>query len=82
VIKTEDDNVVGFAVNETLHLESEKGKTAEVKPLKKDRVTRGSRGNVVFSRKEKVARVVLPPPTVPQLAPLDGKSDGKAEAKD
>jgi DNA gyrase subunit A len=77
VIKTDDDeNVVGFAINEPLTLESEKGKTMEVKPLKKDRVPRGSRGSLAFSRKEKVARVVTPPPTVPQLA-ADSKSETK-----
>ena len=78
VIKTDDDeNVVGFAINEPLTLESEKGKTMEVKPLKKDRVPRGSRGSLAFSRKEKVARVVTPPPTVPQLAAADAKSETK-----
>jgi len=77
VIKTDDDeSVVGFAINEPLALESEKGKTMEVKPLKKDRVPRGSRGSLAFSRKEKVARVVTPPPTVPQLA-ADSKSETK-----
>ena len=40
----DDDNVVGFAVNEPLVLESDKGKTEEVKALKKDRVPRGSQG--------------------------------------
>ncbi len=78
VIKTDDDeNVVGFGINETLTLESDKGKTMEVKPLKKDRVPRGSRGSLAFSRKEKVARVVLPPPTVPQLAAPDAKTETK-----
>jgi DNA gyrase subunit A len=79
VIKTDDnENVVGFGVNETLTLESEKGKTMEVKPLKKDRVPRGSRGSLAFSRKEKVARIVTPPPSVPQLAaPADSKTESK-----
>jgi DNA gyrase subunit A len=80
VIKTDDDiNVIGFAINEPLTLESEKGKITEVKPLKKDRVPRGSKGSLVFTRKEKAARVVLPPPSVPpQLAPLEAsKSESK-----
>jgi DNA gyrase subunit A len=78
VIKTDDDeSVVGFAINEPLALESEKGKTMEVKPLKKDRVPRGSRGSLAFSRKEKVARVVTPPPSVPELAAADAKSETK-----
>src|SRR5262249_50297194 len=79
VIKTDDDeNVVGFCVNEPLTLESEKGKTMEVKPLKKDRAPRGSRGSLAFSRKERVARVVSAPPTVPALpAPDAGKPETK-----
>ena len=59
VIKTDEGvDVVGFAINDMLTLESDKGKTVEVKPLKKDRVPRGSKGRQVFSRKEKVARIV------------------------
>ena len=78
VIKTDDDiNVVGFAINAAITLESEKGKTTEVKALKKDRVPRGSKGSVVFSRKEKVARVIIAPPTVPELAPLDAPKETK-----
>jgi DNA gyrase subunit A len=80
VIKTDEGvDVVGFAVNDTLALESDKGKTADVKPLKKDRVPRGSKGRQVFSRKEKVARIVVGPPTVPQLAAPEG---GKSETKE
>jgi DNA gyrase subunit A len=68
VMKTEDDaHVIGFAVNAPLVLESDKGKTEEVRPLKKDRVPRGSKGRVVFSRKERVERIVTPPPAAPQL---------------
>jgi DNA gyrase subunit A len=78
VIKTDDGvDVMGFAINDTLTLESDKGKTAEVKPLKKDRVPRGSKGRQVFSRKEKVARIVTPPPSVPQLAAPEGKPETK-----
>jgi len=51
----------------------------EVKPLKKDRVPRGSRGSLAFSRKEKVARVVTAPPTVPVLPASEG---GKSETKE
>jgi DNA gyrase subunit A len=80
VIKTDEGvDVMGFAINETLSLESDKGKTAEVKPLKKDRVPRGSKGRQVFSRKDKVARVVTPPPSVPQLAAPDA---AKPETKE
>jgi DNA gyrase subunit A len=80
VIKTDEGiNVLGFAVNEPLNVESEKGKTEEVKPLKKERVPRASKGRVVFSRKEKVLRIVLPPPSVPSLPAADG---AKSEAKD
>ena len=55
---------------------SDKGKTEEIRPLKKGRVPRGAKGSQVFPRKEKVARVVVAPPSVPQIAPAD-KSEGK-----
>ena len=78
VIKTDEGvDVMGFAINDALTLESDKGKTAEVKPLKKDRVPRGSKGRQVFSRNEKVARIVVAPPTVPELAPDGGKPETK-----
>jgi DNA gyrase subunit A len=79
VIKTDEGvDVMGFAINEPITLESDKGKTAEARALKKDRVPRGSKGRQVFSRKEKVARIVTAPPTVPQLAAPDApKSEGK-----
>jgi DNA gyrase subunit A len=78
VIKTEDDApVVGFTVGETLVLESEKGKTEEIRPLKKDRVPRGGKGRQVFGRKDRVARVVTPPPTVPELAAPPEKAESK-----
>jgi DNA gyrase subunit A len=80
VIKTGDDEkVVGFTVDETLTVESEKGKTEEVKPLKKSVAARATKGELVFTRKEKVARVVWPPVTVPDLTgaepPVPGKGD-------
>jgi DNA gyrase subunit A len=62
----DDDQVVGFTVDEPLVLESEKGKTEEIRPLKKELVARGGRGHQIW-RKEQVARVVTPPPAVPQL---------------
>ncbi len=78
VIKTEEGvDVMGFTINEPLTLESDKGKTAEVRALKKDRVPRGSKGRQVFSRKERVARVVTASPTVPELAAPDAKSETK-----
>jgi DNA gyrase subunit A len=78
VIKIDDDvQVVGFTINEPLMLESDKGKSEEVRPLKKDRVPRGSKGRQVFSRKEKVARVVTPPPVVPALAAPADKPETK-----
>jgi DNA gyrase subunit A len=81
VIKTEDDvQVVGFTVDEPLVLESDKGKTQEVRPLKKDRVPRGSKGRQVFPRKERVLRVVTPPPSVPQLQAAGGSD--KSESKE
>jgi DNA gyrase subunit A len=64
----EDDRVLGFTVDAPLVLESEKGKTEEVKPYKKDLVARGGKGSQVW-KKDKVARVVVPPVTVPSLTP-------------
>jgi DNA gyrase subunit A len=82
VIKTDEHvRVVGFTVNEELKLESEKGNTREVKPLKKERATIGSAGHVVFSRKERVARVVAEAVEVPELAAPSDKAD-KSESKD
>jgi DNA gyrase subunit A len=67
VIKIDDDDrVIGFTVDEPLVLESEKGKTHEIAPFKKDLVARGSKGQQ-FWRKEKVARVMPTPVTVPDL---------------
>jgi hypothetical protein len=65
-----------------LVLESDKGKTEEIRPLKKDRVPRGGRGHQVFGRKGVVARVVTPPPTVPELAAPPEKTDTKSETKE
>src|SRR5262249_41548900 len=82
VIKTDDGvHVVGFTINEPLVLESDKGKTEEIRPLKKDRVPRGSKGRQVFSRKERVERVVTQPPTVPQLGSSASGAD-KSESKE
>jgi DNA gyrase subunit A len=81
VIKTDDDaQVVGFTINEPLVIESDKGKTEEVRPLKKDRVPRGSKGRQMFSRKERVERVVTQPPSVPQLSAT--QSSDKSETKE
>jgi DNA gyrase subunit A len=77
VIKIDDDvSVVGFTVDEPLVLESDKGRTEEVRPLKKDRVPRGSKGRQIFSRKERVERVITAPVAVPEL-PADDKSETK-----
>jgi DNA gyrase subunit A len=78
VIKLDEGvHVAGFTINEPLVLESDKGKTEEIRALKKDRVPRGSKGRQVFPRKEKVARVVTPPPTVPALS-AGSESESKA----
>jgi DNA gyrase subunit A len=68
----EEDRVVGFTIDEPLTVESEKGKTEEIRPLKGRREARDRKGNVIWTRKDRVARVVLPPVAVPQLAPEDG----------
>lgn len=72
----EDDRVVGFTVDEPLVVESEKGKEGRIEPLKKNRVTRGLKGELIkpFTRKDRVAKVVPPPVTVPALAAPAGAS--------
>ena len=42
-----------------------------------NRVPRGSKGRQIFSRKERVERVVTPPVVVPELPAADGKSESK-----
>jgi DNA gyrase subunit A len=66
--KDEDVHVIGFSVNETLNVESEKGRAEELKPLKKFRKPAGAAGDLVFSKKERVARIVTSAVVVPELA--------------
>jgi DNA gyrase subunit A len=80
-LSEDDDRVVGFTVDELLTVESEKGKTAEVKPLKKDRGARATKGDLLWTRKDRAAKIVAPPIVVPQLAKDDGKPDGKSNGK-
>jgi DNA gyrase subunit A len=67
-LNDEDDRVVGFTVDEDLVVESEKGKEETIKALKKNRGARNTKGSVIWTRKDRVARIVPPPVTVPQLA--------------
>jgi DNA gyrase subunit A len=76
----DDDRVLAFTVNETLTVENEKGKQATVEPLKKRREKRATKGSVIWTRKDRVAKIVPPPIVVPQLG--DGKSNGKSEHGD
>jgi DNA gyrase subunit A len=71
----DDDRVVGFSVNEPLVLESDKGKTEQVRALKKDMVARGGKGAQLW-RKDKVARVVVEAPSVPQLVEAAPNGEG------
>jgi DNA gyrase subunit A len=64
----DDDRVVGFTVDEELLAESEKGKQETIKALKKNRAARNSRGDLLWTRKDRVARVIPPAVTVPVLA--------------
>jgi DNA gyrase subunit A len=66
----DDDRLVGFTVDAPLVLESEKGKTEEIKPFKKDLVARGGKGSQVW-KKDKVARIVAPPLNVPSLTQME-----------
>ncbi len=74
----DDDRVVGFSVDEALTVENEKGKqaTVEVPKSKKARAARGGKGTVIWTRKDRVARVVPSPVAVPQLAPDGTKPEG------
>jgi DNA gyrase subunit A len=72
----EGDRVAGFSVGEPLTVENEKGKTAEVSPLKKHVSGRGQKGQLLWTRKDRVARVVLPPVTVPSLHKGNGVPEG------
>ncbi|HEY7956325.1 MAG TPA: DNA gyrase subunit A, partial [Polyangia bacterium] len=67
----DDDRVVGFSVDEPLAVESEKGKRADIAPLKRHRAPRGGKGAVIWTRKDRVAKVVTAEVTVPQLASGD-----------
>ncbi len=62
----DDDRLVGFAVDQPLVIESEKGRSEELRPVKKELTARGGKGTQVW-KKERVARVVVAPPTVPVL---------------
>ena len=64
----DDDRLMGFAVDAPLTIESEKGRTEDLRPLKKEAVARGGKGTQAW-KKERVARVVPPAPTVPTLEP-------------
>ncbi len=63
---SDDDRLVGFSVDAPLSVEGDKGRTEEIKPLKKDLSARGGKGTQLW-KKERVAKVVTAPPTVPSL---------------
>src|SRR5207244_3417928 len=51
VIKVGDgDRVLGFAVDEKLTLETEKGKTLEIEPAKREATGRGGKGRAASKR--------------------------------
>ena len=67
VVKCDDDDrVVGFTVDEPLVIETDKGKVFEVKPLKREVVSRGGRGGQL-TRKDRITQVVYVVPQVPVL---------------
>jgi hypothetical protein len=72
------DRVLGFTVDSPLVAESKKGKTHELKPLKKVAVSRGGKG-VQFWRKDNVNRIVLPPVEVPQLPAPETNGHGASK---
>ena len=75
---SDDDRVVGFSVDEDLVVESEKGKQETVKALKKNRAPRATRGEVIWTRKDRVAKIIPAPVTVPQVTSSAGKPDGES----
>jgi DNA gyrase subunit A len=79
-LSEDDDRVVGFTVDDTLTVENEKGKTEELKALKKNRGPRNTKGSLLWTRKDRTAKVVAAPIVVPQL-PSDGKTNGKSDGK-
>jgi DNA gyrase subunit A len=80
-LSEDDDRVVGFTVDDTLTVENEKGKTEELKALKKNRGPRNTKGSLLWTRKDRTAKVVAAPIVVPELPQPDGKTNGKSDGK-
>ena len=60
------DRMIGFAVGETLKVETDKGATHELGGAAADVTARGGKGREVL-KKGKLVRCLFAPPTVPQL---------------
>ena len=76
VIKLDDkDRVLGFTVDETLVVETGKGKRVEINPSARSLTARGGKGRAEAIR-DGFAKQIVAPPTVPQLNPSTGSSGG------
>ena len=73
-LAADDDRVVGFSVDDDLVVESEKGKQETIKALKKHRAGRATKGRVIWTGKDRVAKVIAPPVEVPQLSAPEGSN--------
>ncbi len=74
VLKTvDDDRVLAFAIDEPLTLETSKGKTVTLEPKVKQLTARGGKG-YAMSRRDGFAKVISPPPAIPQLPETPGGS--------
>ncbi len=71
-----EDAVLGFAVDEALRVESDKGKVFDLGEGRGEVVARGGKGKELFKR-GKLTKVIVPPPTIPQLGgPTSGGGSG------
>ncbi len=76
----EGDRLLGFAVAESLKVETDKAATHELGASPSEVTARGGRGREVL-KKGKLVRCLLSPPVVPQLgAPKPGPSSTASEA--
>ena len=69
----DDDRLLGFSVDAPLTVESDKGRTEELKPAKRELSARGGKGTQIW-KKERVAKVVVAAPSVPALGESSAKS--------
>jgi DNA gyrase subunit A len=69
------DRIIAFTVDEPLVAETGKGKRVEIQPNAHSLQSRGGKGQAE-ARRDGFAKVIPPPPAVPQLNPTPPGSDG------